>query len=92
VGVHERRHAQSRPGILREHQAELIAQWTAELAADRSQRHDLIGPEEVREQASEFAGIFGRHPAIVAATLYRDARRPRDDAAVVVVRDRVAKA
>jgi anti-sigma regulatory factor (Ser/Thr protein kinase) len=39
-----------------------------------------------------YPGIFGRHPAIVAATLYRDARRPRDDAAVVVMRDRVAAA
>jgi rsbT co-antagonist protein RsbR len=48
------------PGILREHQADLIAEWTAELAADRSQRHDLIRPEEVREQASEFVRLLAQ--------------------------------
>ncbi|HET8569715.1 MAG TPA: ATP-binding SpoIIE family protein phosphatase [Candidatus Limnocylindria bacterium] len=35
-----------------------------------------------------YAGLALRHPGVIAATLYRDARRPRDDAAVVVLRDR----
>lgn len=35
-----------------------------------------------------YPGLLRRHPALVAATLYRDASRGRDDATVVVLRER----
>lgn len=37
-----------------------------------------------------YPGLLRRHPSLVAATLYRDATRGRDDATVVVLRDRAA--
>ncbi|QEL20226.1 SpoIIE family protein phosphatase [Limnoglobus roseus] len=33
------------------------------------------------------AGIMNRHPSVIAGSLYRDYRRPRDDVTVLVVRD-----
>ncbi|HET8569718.1 MAG TPA: STAS domain-containing protein [Candidatus Limnocylindria bacterium] len=46
------------PEILREHRDELINEWTTDLAADRSQRPDLITPQETRQQASEFVSLL----------------------------------
>lgn len=37
-------------------------------------------------QLSDYSGLSGRHPALIAAVLYRDFRRSRDDATVVVIR------
>jgi hypothetical protein len=34
----------------------------------------------------KYPGLFQRHPAVVAGVLFRDHRRERDDATVVVVR------
>jgi anti-sigma regulatory factor (Ser/Thr protein kinase) len=39
-----------------------------------------------RWNLSEHPGLFSHHPAIIAAVLYRDMARKRDDATVVVVR------
>ncbi len=33
-------------------------------------------------------GLIAHHPGVIAAAIYREARRPRDDATVVVVRER----
>ncbi len=42
-------------------------------------------------QLSRYPGLVARHPALVAGTLYRDFRRIRDDATVVVVREESAR-
>jgi hypothetical protein len=34
----------------------------------------------------KYPGLFFRHPAVIAAALFRDHRRQRDDATIVVVR------
>jgi hypothetical protein len=39
-----------------------------------------------RWRLEQYPGVLRHHPAIVAALLYRDAARGRDDATVVVVR------
>jgi hypothetical protein len=39
-----------------------------------------------RWSLSEHPGLFSHHPAIIAAILYRESARKRDDATVVVVR------
>ena len=39
-----------------------------------------------RVQVSERPGLLGHHPAVVAATLYRQHSRERDDATIVVLR------
>ena len=39
-------------------------------------------------QLSRYAGLAGRHPGLIAGVLYRDFRRPNDDATVVVLRER----
>jgi anti-sigma regulatory factor (Ser/Thr protein kinase) len=39
-----------------------------------------------RWNLAEYPGLYTHHPAIIAAVLYRDLGRKRDDAAVVVVR------
>lgn len=39
-------------------------------------------------QLSKYAGLIGRHPGLIAGVLYRDFRRPNDDATVVVLRAR----
>ena len=39
-----------------------------------------------------YQGLAARHPAIIAAALYRDCLRGRDDATVVVVKKSTAKA
>ena len=41
-------------------------------------------------QLPKYSGLRFRHPALVAAVLYRDFRRVRDDATVLVVRDAVS--
>ena len=38
-----------------------------------------------RWNVEQYPGVFGRHPAIIAGLIYRDALRGRDDATVVVV-------
>jgi hypothetical protein len=37
-----------------------------------------------------YAGLQTRHPSLIAAVLYRDFVRGRDDVTVVVARDRAA--
>lgn len=39
-----------------------------------------------RWDLSGYAGLMGRHPALIGAALLRDFRRMRDDASVVVVK------
>jgi anti-sigma regulatory factor (Ser/Thr protein kinase) len=39
-----------------------------------------------RWNLQDYSGLRGRHPAIVAAILYRDRARPRDDATILVAR------
>jgi anti-sigma regulatory factor (Ser/Thr protein kinase) len=41
-----------------------------------------------RWNLADYPGLFQRHPAVIAATLYRDNVRPRDDATIVVARYR----
>lgn len=41
-----------------------------------------------RWNLNDYLGLFERHPALIAAVLYRDFLRPHDDATVVVVRRR----
>jgi hypothetical protein len=38
-----------------------------------------------RWSLESYPGLFGRHPALIAAILYRDQRRDNDDATVTVV-------
>jgi anti-sigma regulatory factor (Ser/Thr protein kinase) len=38
-----------------------------------------------RWSLDNYAGLRGRHPQVVAGALFRDARRPRDDATIMVV-------
>lgn len=40
-----------------------------------------------RADLTRYPGILGRHPAVLAAAVYVDARRPRDDATVVALRE-----
>lgn len=40
-----------------------------------------------RAEIERYPGILARHPAVIAAVVYLDAKRPRDDATVVVVKD-----
>lgn len=44
-----------------------------------------------RWDVNAYPGLRSRHPALIAAVLYRDFVRPRDDAMVVVVRQRGGK-
>jgi hypothetical protein len=37
---------------------------------------------------SEYADLLGKDPALIAAALFREARRERDDACVVVAQER----
>jgi len=39
-------------------------------------------------QLDSYAGLRGKHPTLVAGVLFRDFGRQRDDATVVVVKDR----
>jgi hypothetical protein len=39
-----------------------------------------------RWDLSEYPGLIGAHPSLIAGVLYRDFRRGRDDASIVVVR------
>ena len=39
-------------------------------------------------EVDSYAGLLQRHPSVIASILYRDFRRERDDATVVVVRRR----
>lgn len=39
-----------------------------------------------RWSLADYPGLFGRHPAVIAGVLYRDAARKRDDATIVLVR------
>jgi hypothetical protein len=41
-----------------------------------------------RWDLDQYPGLVSRHPALIAAVLYRDFSRKRDDVAVLVVRDR----
>jgi hypothetical protein len=41
-----------------------------------------------RWQLDPYAGLRARHPTLVAAVLFRDFGRQRDDATIVVVKDR----
>jgi len=41
-----------------------------------------------RWNLADYPGLFQRHPAVIAATLYRDNVRSRDDATIVVARYR----
>ena len=45
---------------------------------------DGIGP---RWDLNHYPGLSARHPSLVAGVLFRDHRRGRDDATVVVVRN-----
>jgi hypothetical protein len=40
-----------------------------------------------RWDLEDYPGLITRHPSIIAAVLYRDFRRVRDDASVVVLRE-----
>jgi hypothetical protein len=35
---------------------------------------------------SSYSGLLARHPAVIGAALFRDFRRQRDDASIVVVK------
>lgn len=39
-----------------------------------------------RWDMNSYPGLFDKHPALIAAVLYRDFLRPRDDATIVVIR------
>lgn len=39
-----------------------------------------------RWNLNNYPGLFDKHPALIAAVLYRDFLRPRDDATIVVIR------
>ena len=41
---------------------------------------------QTRWDLSSYAGLISRHPALIGAALFRDYRRQRDDASVVVVK------
>jgi hypothetical protein len=40
---------------------------------------------QTRWDLAKYPGLLRRHPAVIAAVLYRDFRRGRDDATVVVL-------
>jgi hypothetical protein len=40
---------------------------------------------------SDYPGLLQKHPSVVAGVLFRDFRRLRDDATVVVLRARIAQ-
>ncbi|HTP38530.1 MAG TPA: anti-sigma regulatory factor, partial [Steroidobacteraceae bacterium] len=39
-----------------------------------------------RWDLQQYEGLYAHHPAVIAAVLYRDHRRERDDATILVVR------
>jgi hypothetical protein len=41
-----------------------------------------------RWNLEQYAGLASRHPALIAGVLYRDFTRGRDDATILVMRDR----
>jgi hypothetical protein len=43
-----------------------------------------------RWNLDDYPGLVSRHPAVIAAVLYRDFSRRRDDVTVLVLRDRQA--
>jgi hypothetical protein len=42
-----------------------------------------------RWQADRYPGLLARHPSLIAGVLFRDGRRERDDATVLVLRDTI---
>jgi anti-sigma regulatory factor (Ser/Thr protein kinase) len=52
----------------------------------------LMMSDGISSQAGvrSYTGLFQRHPSVIAATLYRDFRRGRDDATVLVARWRLS--
>jgi hypothetical protein len=79
------RHAVSYPGTLG-HQARVFREFTYpwERGATLIMHSDGLATHWTGEH---IAGLSRRHPAIVAALLYRDFSRERDDVTVVVGRE-----
>lgn len=69
-------------------EARRIQQFAYPWEAGRSQLVMHSDGLTTRWQLSQYPGLSFRNPSLIAAVLYRDHRRGRDDASVVVARDR----
>lgn len=78
------RHLMSHNGIVGSNLRK-VEQLTFPWAADSMliMQSDGIG---ARWDLKHYPGLIERHPALIAAVLYRDFLRPRDDAAIVAIR------
>jgi anti-sigma regulatory factor (Ser/Thr protein kinase) len=75
----------SLPGIVG-HEVRKITEFTYPWSADAVVVLHSDGLRSTSATPGRLPGLLARHPALVAGLLYRDLRRERDDATVVVVR------
>lgn len=75
----------SLPGIVG-HEVRKVAEFTYPWSTNAVLVLHSDGVRSPIAAVDRYPGLFARHPALVAALLYRDLRRERDDATVVVIR------